>query len=329
MLNELDGYSTSRIDSAEFYCDIKGMDVRLAVVKANDLYHTIMEAIVELKYVEMKYYKNNSYEVNFVRYIHLKNAIQDLNRIYDIALQIPWFLFRMWEKKNIFDEEQKERGKQKVDGITFDRKKADRINRRNDNWVSDVEELCKYVYVRKYFNNNNISEGKELLKSLDKFYREFLNNKHKQFTVRTLCNYIKHKGNFQPVELDVINSLTVNLGYRIEQKGVLTLKGKNCNIPNVNEAPEIEINNEDIFTINIKYSNNKDDFDSNFFGKDIIKKSYSIDTVYNECINYLNNFKPIYNLYFDILENYLYCIFPEPKAIKRISIDLNELYQKE
>lgn len=322
-MGQLKDYAQKKYGSADEYWEIKGKEVRLAISKANDLYYTIGEARMELKYVNKEYYIRDNEEIDefgidFVRYIHLKNAIQDLNRIYDIALQIPWFLYRIWEEKSIFNTQKK----------TKDKQKANKISRKNDAWVSDAEELCKYSYVKEYFKRNSTDDGEDLLKLLDEFNKKFLINKDKPFTIRTLCNYIKHKGNIQPVELQEKINLSLKVNSEMVQSNIIELPVNCLNISNLETIPVVEINRAENLIIDIKYNKNKEDSINNFWGKDILKKKYTLDDVYKECIDYLIEFKPIYDKYLDILNTYVVRIFIEPKKINNATINLNRLYQK-
>ncbi|NFG27350.1 hypothetical protein FC777_09460 [Clostridium botulinum] len=323
MDKDLESYVEKRIGSADEYYDFQGMDIRIAVLKANDLYYTIGEAKVELSYVEKEYYENSGFNTELVRYIHLKHAVQDLNRMYDIALQIPWFLYRIWTEEKIFSYREKK-----------DKDKAKSIIRNTENWIFKSEELCKERYVKKYLELKKSSNHDKLLNLLYDFKNNFIYNKNKDETIRTLCNHIKHKGNIQPEELKGKTNFKFILNNEVKEADKIVLVPKTwkipkkCNIYNSFKTPNIVFNNEKEFIIDLMYDDKKENFVDNFYGKDIIGKSFSIDKIYSECINYLKEFKPIYDLYIVILEEYLYRILPQAEIQNTSSINLNELYQK-
>lgn len=317
----LDSYAEKIIGSADEYYDIEGMDIRLAVAKANDLYYTIGEARVELSYVNKDYYETEGFNIDFVRYIHLKNAIQDLNRMYDIALQIPWFLYRIWTEDRIFNSKE-----------TDDKEKSKLIIRNSENWIFKAEEMCKERYVKRYLRLRKSSNHDELLKLLNGFTNKFIFNNSKDETIRSLCNYIKHKGNIQPEEIKSNIDFKVIINDKIKEADKLVLVPKswkvprNCNLSKSWKAPNIVFNNHKEFTIDLIYNDQKENFTENFYGKDIIK-NVIIDKVYSECISYLKHFKPIYNLYITILGEYLYRLMPQSETKSSSTINLNKLYQ--
>ena len=323
MDKNLEGYVEKIIGSPEEYYDFEGMDIRIAVLKANDLYYTIGEARVELSYVEKGYYEDKGFDTDFVRSIHLKNAIQDLNRMYDIALQIPWFLYRIWNEERVFYSKD-----------YIDKAYAKNIKRNTENWVFQAEELCKEKYVKRYLKLKKSSNHDEILKLINDFKNEYIFNENKEDTIRTLCNYIKHKGNIQPEEIkDNINfKFTINNEVTAAGKVVLVPQTwkvpKNFKLSSSWKAPKIVLNNEKEFSIDFIYNDNIDNFTDNFYGKDIIKRSFSIDKIYCECVNYLKSFKPIYDLYIVILGEYLYRFLPQTETKSSSSINLNELYQR-
>ncbi|KIL06609.1 hypothetical protein SR42_15830 [Clostridium botulinum] len=316
MDKELLDYGIKLIGSPEEYCDFEGMDIRLAVMKANDLYYTISDARVELSYVDKEYYEMEGFDNDFVRYIHLKNAIQDLNRMYDISLQIPWFLYRIWTEERVFKDK-------------IDKAKAKNIIRNSENWVNNSEDICKDKYVKRYLKFKKTAIHNEILELLDSFTKEFIFNENKE-TIRSLCNYIKHKGNILPEEIKGKTNFKFSINNEAKEIDGVLLVPKNWKVPNIPnlsnlwKVPNIVFNNGKEFTIDFIYNSKKE----NFYGSDLIKKSLSIDNVYSECINYLKAFKPIYDLYIIMLKEYICRFMREPEINNSSSINLNELYQK-
>lgn len=318
MDKELRDYGIKLIGSPEEYCDFEGMDVRLAVMKANDLYYTIGDARVELCYVEKEYYEVDGFDNDLVRYIHLKNAIQDLNRMYDISLQIPWFLYRIWTEERVFKPKD-----------SFDKADAKKIIRNSENWVNNAEDICKDKYVKRYLNLRKTAIHNKISELLDSFTKEFRFNENKE-TIRSLCNYIKHKGNILPEEIKGKTKFKFTINNEAKETDEVLMVPKEWKVPNVPnlsnswKAPNIVFKNGKEFTIDFIYNNKKEIF----YGSDLIKKSLSIDNVYNECINYLKAFKPIYDLYIAMLGEYACRIMREPEIRSSSSINLNEIYQK-
>lgn len=318
---EKNEYNQHIFGSAEDYLEIEGKEVRLAIVKANDLYYTIAEAQMEINYVVREYYESDGKGADLARYMHLKNAIQDLNRIYDIALQIPWFLYRIWTDDKVFIREQDIRNK------------ANNIIKNKDNWIAEVEKLCKGRYVKRYLNSTNLDKHKKLYKLLTEFENEYINNEKKE-TIRDLCNYIKHKGNIRLSELREKTKLNIIVNGEKKEYYELQLiprSDKMCDELKqiITIEPKIKLYELDGgLVVDVIYDENDTKSPNNFYGKDIIKTNLSFDDMYNECVNYLKAFKPIYDLYMEVLSEYAYRCFPEPKIKNTTEINMNELYQR-
>lgn len=254
--------------------------------------------------------------------MHLKNAIQDLNRAYDIALQIPWFLFRIWNEEKIFTGKNARNAK----------KDAKKISRNNEDWVSNAEKLCNYNYVKNYLKSTSVEKNKKLATMLKNFQQKHIINKNKN-TIRELCNYIKHKGNIQPKELSEKTKFKATLN-GTPLKGDIPFIIKKESMPdNIMKKIDVEpvakfIDKENEFVVDIIYDKDNSKSENNFYGKDILKRNLSFDEMYIECISYLEDFKPIYDLYMEILEEYSWNFIPKPKIKNTAEIYMNELYQK-
>ena len=323
---EENGFNQNIFGSAEDYLEIEGKEVRLAIVKANDLYYTIAEAQMEINYVVREYYESDGKGADLARYMHLKNAIQDLNRIYDIALQIPWFLYRIWTDDKIFVHKQ---GKKNNNNNN----KAINIIKNKGNWIAEVEKLCKGKYVKRYLNSTNLDKHKKLHELLTEFENEYINNE-KKVTIRDLCNYIKHKGNIRPSEL--IEKTKLNIIVNGEKKEHYELvfiprRDEMCDELKqiITTEPKIKLYEVDGgLVVDVIYDENDTKSPNNFYGKDIMKTNLSFNDMYKECVNYLKAFKPIYDLYMELLSEYAYRCFPEPKIKNTTEINMNELYQR-
>ncbi len=315
-------YNQNIFGNAEDYLELEGKEVRLAIVKANDLYYTIAEAQMEMSYVEKGYYEGDGRGTDYARYMHLKNAIQDLNRIYDIALQIPWFLYRIWTDDKVFYKRENK-----------DKNKAVNIIKNKDNWIAEAEDLCKGKYVKRYLNSTQFSKHKKLYKLLTEFEREYITNESKE-TIRKLCNYIKHKGNIRPSELSERTKINfIFNGEKKEDYKIQIIPIRETMSDDLKQIitrePKVELYEVDKgLVVDIIYDENVIKSPNNFYGKDIIRTNLSFDEIYIECINYLKSFKAIYDLYVEIINEYAIRIFPKPTIKNTTDINMNELYQR-
>ena len=62
------------------------------------------------------------------------------------------------------------------------------ITRNANNWVVDAEKSCEKKKVQKYLN----SVQSDLRQKIEDFWKQYIENRQKSFTVRTLCNAMKH-----------------------------------------------------------------------------------------------------------------------------------------
>ncbi|MBP1889887.1 hypothetical protein J2Z53_001470 [Clostridium moniliforme] len=302
-------YAEKRIDDAECYIDIKGKDIRLAVQKMNNLYSLISIARISLEYSNKKCYSKNDENSNFVRYVHIKNAILNLNSIYDVSLQVIWFLYRVWNKYDI------------LEFSCEDRKKAKKIKRNGEFWIDNAENLCSYKYIIKYLKNSEIKEENELGDLLEEFKDKFLFNNKKKFTVRALCNFIKHKGDILVKELNKGTKLEIQSNIKIGRDVDILLKCNN------DEFPKIKIKKFESILVDIIYSNNAKS-EENFYGKDLIRRIYTLDEIILECNKYLENFYDIYDKNVKILSKHLIRnpFFRESKVGKSINVNIDKYF---
>ncbi|KOR64105.1 hypothetical protein [Clostridium botulinum] len=298
----LNDYAIRKVDSPDSYFDVKGKDARLAVLKANDLYTAIFEARIELAYADKEYYKEQNEDIDFIRVLHLKNAISNLNKIYDISLQIPWFLYRIWNEKKVVKS---------------------KIVRNKENWINEVEELCRETYINNFFKLYKSNLDGELIKLLNKFKREFIFNSKKEFTIRSLCNHIKHNGTIQPIELmqDTTFSVIIN-----DETTTIDGDKEFGFTAKIKDNPKVVIKKKEYLTIDILYNDQKADFSENFYGKDIYRKNYSIEDIFKECENYLVGFKPVYDEYINMLNKHLIRIVPKTEVNSTSPLELNRFF---
>lgn len=146
----------------EYYFEIPDYDSRLAIMKFRDARDTMGMALFSLSYVV----ESSEADRISANIIHLRHAIEDLNNSFDLMLQIPWFFYRIW-KENDKD-----------------------IIRNTTDWVIKAEKACSKEKVIGYLKRNS----NPLKQKIVKFYNKYIYNSKKVFTVRDLCNRMKHRG---------------------------------------------------------------------------------------------------------------------------------------
>lgn len=279
----------------EYYHEIQGFESRLAILKLNDVQETLGDCATSLIYSDCEEQKNieNLLERNVIRRFHIRHAIVDLNNCYDLLLQVPWFFYRCWESFN-------------KGGSYYD--PADRyykdVIRNNDNWVEIAEEGCSKNRVYRFLSNHSDKNSIKLTKDYKKFENEFIFNKNKSFTIRTLANSIKHHGSLKIKELctpwklnltdgkKVINPRDSNLGLEFRSKFFTPESGK------ANPLGEIRVNYSDDLYVDIEYTDGEI-----FLGKDYVRKGtiYSIEDLHKEAVAYFENFLDLFRkVYNDI-----------------------------
>lgn len=257
--------------SPEYYMDVPGKDGRIAIKKFNDTRDTMGMAHFSLSYIEDAI--SNDMGKNFAKTIHLRHAIEDLNNSFDLLLQIPWFYYRIWSEFN--------RGGSLLSGKL---KNKNEITRNTQDWVLLAERDCSMDKVLKYLK----ATSNPLEKKIKDFHDEYIKCDEKKFTIRSLCNTLKHNHAlsfvelYEPYEFNLdINGKGTNLrkagiGIRFEQR-ILE-----------KENPDKEIGKikyyytDDLF---IDYEYNQGEI---FRYKDCIDENQrlKIQDVYKECCNY-------------------------------------------
>lgn len=270
--------------SPEYYMDVPGNDGRIAIKKFNDARDTMGMAHFSLSYIDDT--PSDELGKNFAKVIHLRHAIEDLNNSFDLLLQIPWFYYRIWAEFNSGASLQ-----------TRQLKNRNEIVRNTQDWVFLAERDCDIRKVMSYLQNtSNPLENK-----IKDFSTDYIEGSGKPFTVRSLCNTLKHNHAlsfeelYEPYEFCLnINGQKVNL--REEQIGVRF------------EQKIVEKDNPDIEVGKIKYDYSNDfSIDYEYVQGDIFRYEDCVDTnhrlkiqeVYRECCEYFDAlvdlFEEVYN----------------------------------
>ncbi len=187
----------------EYYYEQAGMDCRLAIKKFHDARDTMGMAQLALSYISED--NKDDFEKNYVKSIHLRHAIEDLNNSFDLLLQIPWFYYRAWSEFNRGGSLRNNSLKNRAD-----------IVRNTDDWVYSAEQACSYNKLIAYL----ASESNTLESKYEGFWKSYVSVEESQkvFTVRSLCNTLKHnhalrfKELYEPYDFNInINGKTTNL----------------------------------------------------------------------------------------------------------------------
>lgn len=280
--------------SPEYYFEIPGHDARIAIMKFIDARDTMGMADFSLSYVGDE--ETTELEKNFVRTIHLRHAIEDLNSSFDLLLQIPWFYYRIWEDYNQSGNLREIRLKNKEE-----------ITRNTSNWVETAEKSCEKKKVTKYFNSvQNILEQK-----IDDFWNTYIENMNKPFTVRSLCNSMKHNHAlafeelYEPYEFNINidgqtqNLRQSNLSLEFHQDIMEQIEPTSTN-PTTQQNKVGQVNyyyNNDLY-VDIEYVNS-----DRFNFKDCTHEGnrLKISEVYKECCDYFDALVSLFeDMYKDI-----------------------------
>ncbi len=259
--------------SPEYYMDVPENDGRIAIKKFNDARNTMAMAHFSLSYIEDS--PSDELGKNFARVIHLRHAIEDLNNSFDLLLQIPWFYYIIWTEFN--------RGSSLRTGQL---KNRNEIIRNTQDWVLLAERDCKMEKVISYLQ----LVSNPLEQKIRDFFTDYIEGAGKPFTVRSLCNTLKHNHAlsfeelYEPYDFNLnINGKVTNLrqagiGVRFEQ----TIVEKDN--PSV-EVGKIKYDYSDDLFIDFEYSQG-----DNFRYEDCtdVGQRLKIREVYNECCAYFD-----------------------------------------
>ncbi len=274
----------------EFYHEIPNFDSRIAIRKFLDALDTISMAAISLSYIDDN--PCTDFEKNFVKTIHLRHAIVDLNNSFDLLLQIPWMFYRAWSAFNTGGSLRSYSCYNKHD-----------IVRNTDDWVNSAEKECSAKKLMKFLNYiNNPLEQK-----FNNFTNTYINKGlNKTFTVRTLCNTMKHNHALSFTEL--YKPYVFNINFQNKQ---VNLRDENVKI--CFDCKFFEQSNPETPIGVIKANYSKDlEIDIEYFNGDVFRYSdcthqsdrYDIIQVLNECIDY-------YDATVDLFENIYNVIYPE------------------
>ena len=143
--------------SPEYYFEIPEYDARIAIKKFHDARDTMGMGKMSLSYIDTD--ETDDITKNFVRTIHLRHAIVDLNSSFDLLMQIPWFFYRIWKEYN-------------QNGSLLERKLKNRgeIVRNDSDWIEIAEASCEKKKVVKYFDfvQNNLKQ------KIEDFWDEYI-----------------------------------------------------------------------------------------------------------------------------------------------------------
>ncbi|MBE2977797.1 hypothetical protein [Priestia megaterium] len=317
----------SNLYSPEYYMEIEKYDLRLAVLKVNDFLETLSDATISIIYSNKDEYPNlQGTELAFIRRIHTRHAVIDLNNCFDLLLQIPWFYYRIWQDFN-------------PDGRFYNKDKnyfnKKKIIRNTDGWVESSEQDCNYDKIIKFLENQSDQGLLKFKTHLNKFKRKYIFNRNKKFTVRTITNQIKHNNSLKVKELQAPTELNVE----VTPKKTINLKNEDlkmlCNGNFFDEnnpqsvAGKISVKYEDDLYVDIEYKSGE-----RFRGKDFVKPTqlYSLDDIYTELVSYRSAIISLYNELYKLIEPTL-SINPSPlfKSInfkKAPSIDLDKYFKE-
>lgn len=268
----------------EYYFEVPGYDSRIAIMKFIDARNTMGMACLSLSYIGDV--TTNDVSENFVRVIHLRHAIEDLNNSFDLLMQIPWFFYRIWKEYNINGSLRSKRLKNYKD-----------IKRNTPKWVFKAEKACSKDKVFKYYESKSNSVGRKI----NDFWNMYIDNKKKHFTVRSLCNNMKHNHALEFNELYEPYKVYLN-------KNVKKLDLREENMYGIVNANIFDSWKQNTKVGQIKFQYSKDlKIDFEYKNNDVFRYQdcthmidrLKITDVYNECCSYYDNlidlFEDIYN----------------------------------
>lgn len=268
--------------SPEYYLEVPGYDSRIAIMKFLDTRDTMGMAAFSLSYIDSE--PTNDTTKIVARIIHIRHAIEDLNNSFDLLMQVPWFFYRIWKEYN-------STGSLKTHNL----KNSMEIARGSVDWVIKAEKECSKNKVIEYLK----SASNSLESKIEKFWNDYIVNNTKQFTVRTLCNKMKHNRALAFEELYKPYDFNLNIDGQVTnlRKASLSVKFSQ-NILNNNQELIGQIKYEyiDDLSIDIEYKNG-DVFE--FKDCSHTNTQLNISDVYAECCNYFDAlvdlFEDVYN----------------------------------
>lgn len=304
-----------KLQDPEFYMEIQDQDVRLSIVKANDMIETLYDASISVTYAdEAEYPDAEEMDKNLVRRIHTRHALLDLNNCFDLLLQVPWFHFRIWNQYNPGGPLR-----------TNDRKYQNNITRNTPNWVKEAEENCSYQKVVKYLERLTDSAIVAFVAELKQFRADYIFNQTKPFTVRSIANQMKHNHSLKLEEFHAsydfnvaINGVTGNLkdNQLYMQMDVPFYTESNPSVT----LGTMKVEMKDDLYVDVLYANGDE-----FYAKDYLKESsrYTLNDIHQELIDYGNALIDLYEKLLLVIEPNLVQNPFLPPAVKRIGKPIN------
>jgi len=303
----------------EYYHEIPNFDSRIAIRKFLDARSTMGFAKASLSYIEPT--SVDDLEKNFVKSIHLRHALLDLNNSFDLLLQIPWLYYRAWKEFNKCGTLRSKYGKNR-----------ENIVRNSTDWVYKAERECSDKKLLIYLN----SRQSPLKQKIEDFQNKYIRNDEKEFTVRTLCNTMKHNHElsfqelYEPYEFNVnLNGMSVNC------------RENDFGAKLVQEFYDEDKPDEILGAIKTNYVNDLE-IDIEYKGGDVFRfidcthhtDRYRISYVLKECTDYYNAIIDLFeDIYEEIYPNIMPCLSLSNNQKSNIkkgnsSIDLNKYFTK-
>lgn len=304
-----------KLQDPEFYMEIPDHDVRLSVVKANDMLETFYDASISVTYAdEAEYDDAEVMEKKLVRRIHTRHALLDLNNCFDLLLQVPWFHFRIWEQYNPGGPLR-----------TNDRRTHNNITRNTTDWVKEAEENCSYSKVVKYLEQLTDPDVVAFIADLKQFRADYIFNQAKPFTVRNIANQMKHNHSLKLEEFHVLYDFNVDInGVKNSLKDnqlkmqvdVPFFEASNPSVPIGNMKVEM---NDDLY-VDVLYTNGDE-----FYAKDYLKENsrYTLNDIHQELIHYGNALIDLYEKLLLVIEPNLAQNPFLPPAVKKKGKPIN------
>lgn len=304
-----------KLQNPEFYMEVQDHDVRLSVVKANDMIETLYDASISVTYAdEAEYPDAEEMDKSLVRRIHTRHALLDLNNCFDLLLQVPWFHFRIWEPYNPGGSLR-----------TNDRRTHNNITRNATDWVKEAEENCTYSKVLTYLEQRSDPDTVAFVAELKQFRSDYIFNQAKPFTVRTIANQMKHNHSLKleefhaPYDFNVeINGVKGNLkdNQLYMQMDVPFHEESNPSIT----LGTMKVEMKDDLYVDVLYTNGDE-----FYAKDYLKESsrYTLNGIYQELIDYGNALIDLYEKLLLVIEPNLEQNPFLPPAVKRTGKEIN------
>lgn len=299
----------------DLYMEHEGLDIRLSILKVRDFLQTIGDATISLTYANKELHDIEQEQLsNIIIRNHLRHALIDYNGCFDLILQIPWFLFRLWE-----------------DVPNYNGRK---IKRNSNNWVEKAEKICDYNIVIKKLHKIEEYKVQQFLIKLKEFKKRYIDIKNDRISIRSIVNGMKHNRNIRIEEFRTPTLLKLNInGMRtdsriLEERGMYTvIEREICKIDNPSKT--IAKTTQTFFgkrsEVDIEYVNGE-----LFRGKDLIDSIYyyTLNDLYDHTTLYHNATIDLFGFLKEVLDEYIEYnpVFTGIKTNKEISFNLDPFF---